>query len=113
MEHAPLSAIIPALPLALHNFARRALDRLQAAADQPLAERIRLLAELGVELVAVLDRVPGLPAETLTRLRELAARLSGPPVDAAAVEGEFQAAVDILAPLAGEPSRRGRPFWKR
>jgi Ca-activated chloride channel family protein len=110
MEHAPLSAIIPALPVALHTFARQALDRLRAAVDRPLAERTRLLAELGAELVAVLDRVPGLPEETRTQLRDLAARLSGPPVD---VDSEWQSAVDILEPLAGRSTRRGRPFWKR
>jgi Ca-activated chloride channel family protein len=110
MERAPLSAIIPALPVALHTFARQALDRLRAAVNRPLAERTRLLAELSAELVAVLDRVPGLPEETRTQLRDLAARLSGPLVD---VDREWQSAVDILEPLAGQSTRRGRPFWKR
>jgi Ca-activated chloride channel family protein len=110
MERAPLSAIIPALPVALHTFARQALDRLRAAVNRPLAERTRLLAELSAELVAVLDRVPGLPEETRTQLRDLAARLSGPLVD---VNREWQSAVDILEPLAGQSTRRGRPFWKR
>ena len=68
------------------------------------------VAELGGELGAVLDRIPGLPAETMTQLRDLAARLSGPPVD---VDSEWQGAVDILEPLAGQSDRRGRPFWKR
>jgi Ca-activated chloride channel family protein len=110
MERAPLSAIIPALPVALHTFARQALDRLRAAANRPLAERTRLLAELSAELVAVLDRVPGLPSDTMTQLRDLAARLASPVFD---VDSEWQSAVDILEPLAGQSTRRGRPFWKR
>jgi Ca-activated chloride channel family protein len=110
MENAPLGAIIPALPVALHTFARQALDRLRATADRPSAERIRLLAELGAELVAVLDRVPGLPEETMTQLRDLAARLANPPYD---VDSAWRSAVDLLEPLAGQPTRRGRPFWKR
>jgi len=35
----------------------RPLDRLRAAAGRPVAERVRLLVELGAELGAVLDRV--------------------------------------------------------
>jgi Ca-activated chloride channel family protein len=113
MERAPLTAIAPAFPVALHTFARQALDRLRAAAGQPLAERTRLLTELGAELVAVLDRAPGLPEETRTQLRDLAARLSGPPVDVAGVDSEWTSAVEVLESFAGQPSRRGRPFWKR
>jgi Ca-activated chloride channel family protein len=109
-EHVASSAVIPALPVALHTFARRALDRLRAAADRPVAQRIRLLVELGAELGAVLDRVSGLPPATLTQLRDLATRLSSP--SAAAVDGEWQAAITVLEPFAGQPNQR-RPFWKR
>jgi len=68
---------------------------------------------LGVELLAVVDGVAGLPPATMTRLRDLATRLSSPPVDAAGVDGEVRSAVEVLGPLAGQPTRRGRPFWKR
>jgi hypothetical protein len=78
-----------------------------------LAERIRLLVQLGVELLAVVDRVSGLPPAAMTQLRDLAARLSSPPVDAIGVDSEWKAAVEVLGPFAGQPTRRGRPFWKR
>ncbi len=107
---AAFSAVIPALPVALHTFARQALDRLRAAAGQPVAERVRLLVELGAELGAVLDRVSGLPPETLTQLRDLATRLSG--LSVSGVDSEWQATVAALEPFAGQPTRR-RPFWKR
>jgi len=46
----------------------------------------------------------------MTQLRDLAARLASPVFD---VDSQWQSAVDILEPLAGQSTRRGRPFWKR